>query len=126
MIGSDELPGDQYPHPRLWGAFPSVIGHYGRDFWLFWLEEAVARMTGNTSKTFGLTDRGNIREGMCADIVVFDPDTIVDQARFDDPIKAATGIESVLSMVNSYTKITARLVSGPECSWHVRPDQFFA
>ena len=95
MIGSDGLPSDRYPHPRLWGTFPRVIGHYGRDLGLFSLEEAVARMTGNTSKTFGLTDRGYIREGMCADIVVFDPDTIIDQARFDDPIKAATGIESV-------------------------------
>ena len=95
MIGSDGLPSDRYPHPRLWGTFPRVIGHYGRELGLFSLEEAVARMTGNTSKTFGLTDRGYIREGMCADIVVFDPDTIIDQARFDDPIKAATGIESV-------------------------------
>ncbi len=95
MIGSDGLPSDRYPHPRLWGTFPRVIGHYGRDLGLFSLEEAVARMTGNTAETFGIADRGYLRKGMYADIVVFDPDTIIDQARFDDPVRAASGIDAV-------------------------------
>ncbi len=95
MIGSDGLPSDRFPHPRLWGTFPRVLGHYSRELGLFSLEEAVARMTGNTSDTFGITDRGYIREGLSADIVVFDPETVIDKASFDDPIRPATGIESV-------------------------------
>ncbi len=95
MIGSDGLPSDRFPHPRLWGTFPRVIGHYGRDLGLFPVEEAVARMTGNTARTFGMTDRGFIRKGMSADIVIFDPNTIIDRANFENPIQAADGIESV-------------------------------
>ena len=95
MIGSDGLPSDRFPHPRLWGTFPRVIGHYSRDEGLFPLEEAVARMTGNTARTFCLRDRGFIREGMAADIVIFDPETILDKADFQNPTQAATGIESV-------------------------------
>ena len=95
MIGSDGLPSDKFPHPRLWGTFPRVIGHYGRDLGLFSIEEAVAKMTGNSATTFGLQDRGFIREGMCADIVIFDPDTIIDRANFHNPVQAADGIDSV-------------------------------
>ena len=95
MIGSDGLPSDRHPHPRLWGTFPRVIGHYARDLGLFSIEEAVARMTGNTAKTFGLNNRGFIRQGMSADIVIFDPQTIIDKANFHAPIQIAEGIESV-------------------------------
>lgn len=95
MIGSDGLPSDRFPHPRLWGTFPRVIGHYARDLGLFSIEEAIARMTGNTAKTFGLVDRGYIRAGMSADIVIFDPNSIIDKASFEDPVQAADGIESV-------------------------------
>ncbi len=95
MIGSDGLPSDRFPHPRLWGTFPRVIGHYARDLGLFPLEEAVARMTGNTATTFGISDRGFIRKGMSADVVIFDPDTILDRATFENPIQPADGIESV-------------------------------
>lgn len=95
MIGSDGLPSDRFPHPRLWGTFPRVIGHYARDLGLFSIEEAVARMTGNSANTFGIKDRGFIRPGMCADIVIFDPHTIIDNADFNDPVQRASGIESV-------------------------------
>lgn len=95
MIGSDGLPSDRFPHPRLWGTFPRVLGHYARDLGLFPIEEAVARMTGNTAKTFGLSDRGFIRPGMSADVVVFDPETVIDKADFGAPIQAADGIERV-------------------------------
>ena len=74
MIGSDGLPHDTFPHPRLWGTFPRVLGHYSRDLGLFSLEEAVYRMTGVPARVFGLTGRGTIRTGACADIVLFDPD----------------------------------------------------
>ena len=77
MIGSDGLPHDSYPHPRLWGTFPRVLGHYARDLGLFSLEEAVRKMTGHTAAVFGMTDRGVIREGAYADLVLFDPDTVL-------------------------------------------------
>ena len=63
MIGSDGLPHDSYPHPRLWGTFPRVLGHYARDLGLFSLEEAVRKMTGHTASVFGMVDRGVIRDG---------------------------------------------------------------
>src|SRR5437867_10746092 len=72
MIGSDGLPHDVHPHPRLWGTFPRVLGHYSRDLRLFSLEEAVRRMTGLPARWFGFADRGVIRPGACADLVVFD------------------------------------------------------
>ena len=73
MIGSDGLPHDSFPHPRLWGTFPRVLGHYARDLGLFSLEEAVRKMTGHTASVFGMVDRGVIREGAYADLVLFDP-----------------------------------------------------
>lgn len=96
MIGSDGLPHDEHPHPRLWGTFPRVLGHYCRDLKLFSLEEAVRRMTGLTAANFGLVDRGEIRVGALADICVFDEDKILDTASFDDPIRPAAGIDHVL------------------------------
>ena len=58
MIGSDGLPHDSHPHPRLWGSFPRVLGHYSREVGLFSLEEAVRKMTGLSAQRFGLKDRG--------------------------------------------------------------------
>jgi N-acyl-D-amino-acid deacylase len=95
MIGSDGLPFDQMPHPRLWGTFPRVIGHYARELRLFTVEEAVRRMTGLPAERFGLVDRGSIREGGFADVVVFDPETIIDRATFEHPIREPAGIEHV-------------------------------
>jgi N-acyl-D-amino-acid deacylase len=60
MIGSDGLPHDEVPHPRLWGTFPKVLGHYSRERKLFELEEAVHRMSGVTARVFGFADRGEI------------------------------------------------------------------
>ena len=73
MIGSDGLPHDEFPHPRLWGAFPRVLGHYARQRHLFTLEEAVHRMTGLPADRFRLAGRGRIAPGLAADLVVFDP-----------------------------------------------------
>jgi len=95
MIGSDGLPHDVHPHPRLWGAFPRVLGHYSRDIGLFPLEEAVRRMTGLPAARFGLSGRGAIAAGAYADITVFDPDTIADRATFAAPITPAAGIDHV-------------------------------
>ena len=96
MVGSDGLPHDASPHPRLWGTFPRVLGHYARDVGLFSLETAVHKMTGLTAKTFGLADRGLIRNGMAADITLFDARTVADAATFEKPIVAAPGIETVI------------------------------
>ncbi|WP_127144525.1 N-acyl-D-amino-acid deacylase family protein [Pelagibacterium montanilacus] len=96
MIGSDGLPQDAHPHPRLWGTFPRVLGHYSRDEGLFSLETAVHKMTGIPAANFGLADRGIIREGAAADLVIFDPDTVIDTATFDAPMQPAAGIETVI------------------------------
>ena len=96
MIGSDGLPHDRHPHPRLWGAFARVLGHYARDVGLFSLEAAVHKMTGLPAEKFGLEDRGVIRAGACADLTLFDPATIIDRATFEDPAQPAAGIEVVL------------------------------
>ena len=96
MIGSDGLPHDTFPHPRLWGTFPRVLGHYSRDLGLFSLEEAVYRMTGVPARVFGLADRGAIRTGARADIVLFNPDQIADEADFSAPTRAARGIYQVI------------------------------
>ena len=92
MIGSDGLPHDSYPHPRLWGTFPRVLGHYARDLGLFSLEAAVRKMTGHTAEVFGLTDRGVIRPGAYADLVLFDPARVRDAADFSAPTRPAEGI----------------------------------
>jgi N-acyl-D-glutamate deacylase/N-acyl-D-amino-acid deacylase len=95
MIGSDGLPEDPFPHPRLWGAFPRVLGHFSRDLGLFELHTAVHKMTGLTASRFGLHERGFIREGYWADLVLFNPDTVRDVADFKDPERAAEGIDGV-------------------------------
>jgi N-acyl-D-aspartate/D-glutamate deacylase len=95
MIGSDGLPHDQHPHPRLWGTFPRVLGHYVRDVRLFSLENAIHKMTGLTAARFGLADRGLLREGYAADLVLFDAAKIRDTATYADPIRAAEGIRAV-------------------------------
>jgi N-acyl-D-amino-acid deacylase len=92
IIGSDGLPHDAYPHPRLWGTFPRVLGHYARDLGLFSLEVAVHKMTGQTADVFGMVDRGVLRPGMYADLVLFDPATVRDTSTYEDPIRAADGI----------------------------------
>ena len=95
MIGSDGLPYDRHPHPRLWGAFPRVLGHYARDLGLFSLEEAVYRMTGLSARTFGFEDRGILRPGAFADLVLFDPKQVIDKATFEDPAQLSEGIIEV-------------------------------
>lgn len=96
MIGSDGIPSNERPHPRLWGTFPRVLGHYSRDIGLFPLETAVWKMTGLTAQVFGIEGRGVLAEGNFADITVFDPQTVRDTATFDNPMQAAAGIDYVI------------------------------
>ena len=96
MIGSDGLPHDHHPHPRLWGTFPRVLGHYARELGLLTLEDAVRRMTGLTAARFGLEGRGEVRPGAYADLVVFDAETVADRATFEAPTLPAAGIDLVM------------------------------
>ncbi len=96
MIGSDGLPNDEHPHPRLWGTFPRVLGHYARELGLFGLEAAVRKMTGLSAHRFGLKDRGVVRAGAFADLVMFDPETVIDRATFERPVAVSDGIDLVM------------------------------
>ncbi len=97
MIGSDGIPDlNGKPHPRLFGTFPRVLGHYVRERGLLTLPEAVRRMTALAAATFGLVDRGQIKSGHFADLVLFDPATISDTATYDEPKQEARGIRLVM------------------------------
>src|SRR2546421_742441 len=87
MVGSDGpcvapygITGQGKPHPRLYGTFPRVLGHYARDLDILGLPQAVYKMTGGAAAALGLADRCTISEGKAADLVLFDPDTIADRA----------------------------------------------
>ena len=88
--------GQGMPHPRFYGTFARVLGHYVRDLGLLPLEHAVHKMTGASALALGLADRGLIREGWAADLTVFDPSTIAERATFDDPHRYAEGIAQVI------------------------------
>jgi N-acyl-D-amino-acid deacylase len=110
MVGSDGLPVDPLPHPRLWGAFPRVLGHYSRDLKLFNLPEAIRKMTRMSADRFGLDDRGRIAVGASADLVLFDPLTVKDAATFTEPQQLAEGIEAV--WVNGILSYAQKAVTG--------------
>lgn len=94
-VGSDGLLGGE-PHPRAYGSFPRILGKYVREEKVTSLEEMIRRMTSQPARIIGLQDRGIIREGLAADIVVFNPDTIIDQATFEKPRQFNKGIEYVV------------------------------
>ena len=83
-------------HPRAWGSFPRILGHYVRDEKLLTLEEAIRKMTSKAATRVHLGDRGVLRPGLAADITVFDPATIRDVATFDDPTHYSVGVRHVL------------------------------
>ncbi|HSJ28445.1 MAG TPA: D-aminoacylase [Acidimicrobiia bacterium] len=101
MVGSDgsampfDLPGEQ-PHPRSFGTYPRVFGRYVREQQVLSLAEAVRKSTSAVADRLQLRDRGRLAEGMVADIVVFDPDTIIDRATFENPATPPVGVEHVL------------------------------
>ena len=96
MIGSDGIPTlEGKPHPRLYGTFARVLGRYAREEKLFPLAEAVRRMTGFPAAKFGLRDRGLLKAGAIADLVLFDPQRIIDRGTFEDPKRPPEGIRAV-------------------------------
>jgi N-acyl-D-amino-acid deacylase len=96
MAGSDGIFVGGRPHPRGCGCFARYLGPYVRDFHTWPLEEAVTKLSGHAARRFQLKDRGLLREGFAADVVVFDPDVIQDRSTYDDGKKLATGVEHVL------------------------------
>jgi len=97
MVGSDGIPDLRgKPHPRLFGTFPRVLGYYVRERGVLSLPEAVRRMTSLSAKTFGLGERGEIKPGYWADLLLFKPDEVIDQATYDEPKTEAAGIDMVV------------------------------
>jgi N-acyl-D-aspartate/D-glutamate deacylase len=96
MIGSDAIITRGKPHPRTWGTYPRVLGHYAREVGIFSPSEAVRKMTSLPAQKFGLWDRGLVRPGLAADLVVFDPATVLDRATHDDPEQAPAGLPHVI------------------------------
>lgn len=102
-VGSDSRANAPYgplsfgkPHPRSYGTFPRILGHYARELGVLTLEDAVRKMTSLTASRLKLRDRGVIREGAWADLVVFDPERIIDTATYDDPHRYPAGIDHVI------------------------------
>jgi N-acyl-D-amino-acid deacylase len=103
MVGSDSLgltsgpgPHPGKPHPRMYGTFPRVLGRYAREEKLFSLETAVQKMTGMAATRMGFLDRGLVRPSQAADLTIFDPATVRDEATFEDPHRHPTGIPYVI------------------------------
>jgi N-acyl-D-amino-acid deacylase len=95
MVGSDGIAAGGRPHPRLWGTFPRVLGVFSRERGILDLATAVHRMTGMPAARFGLHDRGAIRVGAAADLVLFDGDRIIDRATYEQPAQPPDGIAGV-------------------------------
>ena len=99
MIASDGrlvAPGEGHPHPRWYGTFPRVLGHYSRHKNILTLENAIYKMTALPAKTLGLKDRGQLKVGMKADITIFDSQTVIDKSTFENPHQYPEGIHYVI------------------------------
>ena len=99
MIETDGDPvsyGEGFPHPRSYGAFPRVLARYVRELGVLTLEEAIKKMTSMPADQYNQKERGRIIEGAFADLVVFDADTIKDEATYTDPHRYPTGIQHVI------------------------------
>ncbi len=112
MIGTDGIPGfgTSKVHPRMTGTFPRVLGRYVRQQGVLPLPEAIRKMTSLPAQTFGLGSKGLLREGYDADIVIFDPDTIIDRSTFEEPSLPPAGIPWVI--VNGQVAVEQAKVAG--------------
>lgn len=125
MIGSDSGCRAHYgplstgrPHPRTFGTFARVLGHYARDERLFDVPTAIRKMTSDPCRRLGLADRGWLRPGYKADIVLFDPDRVKDSATFEEPIRYPIGVHTVL--VNGVITVEAGEHTGVRAGQIVR------
>ncbi|ETX01195.1 MAG: hypothetical protein ETSY2_37710, partial [Candidatus Entotheonella gemina] len=103
LVGSDGtslapygVTGQGKPHPRFYGTFARVLGHYVRDLGLLPLPQAIYKMTGGSANALGLVERGLIREGYWADLTLFDPQTIDAMSTYEEPHQYARGIQAVI------------------------------
>jgi len=98
MVGSDSFPAEPGAkvHPRTNGTFARILGRYVREEGILTLEEAVRKITSFPANRLGIKEKGLIREGMDADLVIFDPDTIIDRADYEDPLKEPVGVSYVI------------------------------
>ena len=106
----DAVPEGARVHPRYWGTFPKVLGEYVREKQALSLEQAIYKMTWLPAKTIGITDRGLLKPGMAADITVFDPQTVIDHATYENPTARPDGINYVI--VNGEFALSEGVVSG--------------
>jgi N-acyl-D-amino-acid deacylase len=88
--------GRTHPHPRYYGTFPRVLGRYVRELKVITLAEAVKKMTSMNADKLGITDRGRLKEGLAADVTVFDQDRVIDRATFEQPHQFPVGIKYVI------------------------------
>ncbi len=95
-MGDSYSPVRDTPHPRWYGTFPRVLGEYVRERGVLTLEDAVRKMTSLPADHMGMSERGILSEGMIGDIVVFDPETVVDRSTFQDPHQYPEGIDFVI------------------------------
>ena len=110
MVCSDITPAGSMPHPRCYGAFPRFLGRLRRQFDIMSLELMIQRMTENPAQRYGITKRGRLEKGYFADVVLFDPDTVIDTATYDDPVQFPVGIPYVL--VNGQVAVDAEVCTG--------------
>ena len=96
MVGTDSTFIGEKPSPRTYGSYPRILGQFVRDERLLSLEDAIRKMTGAAAARLGLRQRGTIRDGNLADLVVFDPATVRSNATYDEPRRFPTGIEHVI------------------------------
>lgn len=98
MIGTDGIPGFgvKKVHPRMSGTFPRILGRYVREQGILTIEEAIRKMTSLPAQTFGVQGKGLLKEGFDADVVIFDPANILDQATYEEPNQGPVGIRYVL------------------------------
>ncbi len=99
--------------PRSYGTFPRVLGRYARDWGVLSMEDAVQKMTSVPAQRMGIADRGVLRPGLCADITVFDPETVIDRETYQDPHTFPSGIEYVI--------VNGQLVVEQETQRDIRP-----
>jgi N-acyl-D-amino-acid deacylase len=109
IVGSDGIFGGK-PHPRLYGTYPRVLGEYVREKAALSLPEAIRRMTGAPAQLLRLHDRGFLKEGYKADVVIFDPKTVKDRATYEEPLREPEGIQHVI--VNGQVAVEASQFTG--------------